>query len=102
MTVMTWPFIQIGDDGIATITGTRTKVIEIALDRIAHHWDSDEIHRQYPYLSLAQIHAALGYYHENQGECDQQIETRRRAADLIRVETENASLQQRLRKLSQQ
>lgn len=102
MPVMAWPFIQIGDDGVAIIAGTRTKVIEIALDRIAHHWDADEIHRQYPYLSLAQIHAALGYYYENQGECDQQIETRRRAADLIRVEAENASLQQRLRKLSQQ
>ncbi len=102
MPVMAWPFILIGDDGIATIAGTRTKVIEIALDRIAHHWDADEILRQYPYLSLAQIHAALGYYYENQRECDQQIETRRRTADLIRVETENASLQQRLRRLSQQ
>jgi len=99
MPVKAWPFIQIDDDGIATIAETRTKVIEIALDRIANHWDADEIQRQYPYLSLAQIHAALGYYYENKVECDQQIETRRRAADLIRDETENASLQQRLRKL---
>ena len=102
MPVMAWPFIQIGDDRIATIAGTRTKVIEIALDRIAHHWDADEIHRQYPYLSLAQIHAALGYYYDNQGECDQQIEIRRRVVDLIRIETENAFLQQRLQKLTQQ
>lgn len=102
MPVMAWPFIQIGDDGIATLDGTRTKVIEIALDQIAHHWDADEIHRQYPYLSLAQIHAALGYYYDNQGECDQQIEIRRRVVDLIRIETENAFLQQRLQKLTQQ
>ena len=102
MPVMAWPFIQIGDDGIATLSGTRTKVIEIALDQIAHHWDAGEFHLQYPWLSLAQIHAALGYYYENQGECDQQIEIRRRVVDLIRVETENAFLQQRLRKLSQQ
>ena len=102
MPVMAWPFIQIGDDGIATLGGTRTKVIEIALDQIAHHWDADEIHRQYPYLSLAQIHAALGYYYDNQGECDQQIEIRRRVVDLIRIETENAFLQQRLQKLTQQ
>lgn len=102
MAVMAWPFIQIGDDGIATIEGTRTKVIEIALDRIAHHWDADEIHRQYPYLSLGQIHAALGYYHENQEECDQLIETRRRSAEEIRARTENPALQERLRKLARQ
>ena len=102
MPVMAWPFIQIGDDGIATIEGTRTKVIEIALDRIANHWDADEIHRQYPYLSLGQIHAALGYYHENQEECDQLIESRRRRAEELRAKTENPALQERLRKLARQ
>lgn len=102
MPVMAWPFVQIGDDGIAVIEGTRTKVIEIALDRIAHHWDADEIHRQYPYLSLGQIHAALGYYHENREECDQLIETRRRSAEEIRARTENPALQERLRKLARQ
>lgn len=100
MPLMAWPFIQIGDDGFAVVTGTGTKVIEIALDRIAHHWDADEIHRHYPYLSLGQIHAALGYYHENREECDQQIEARRKTADLIRAESENVQLQQRLRELS--
>lgn len=43
------------------ISGTRTKVIEVALDRVAHHWDADEMQRQHPELTLAQIHAALTY-----------------------------------------
>jgi hypothetical protein len=25
------------------ITGTQTKVIEVVLDRLAYHWDADEI-----------------------------------------------------------
>ena len=102
MPALAWPFIQIRDDGIAIIEGTRTKVIEVVLDRIANHWDADEIHRQYPYLSLGQIHAALGYYYENQEECDQLIEARRRTAEELRALTENPILQERLRKLSRQ
>jgi len=99
---MAWPFIQIRDDGIAVIEGTQTKVIEVVLDRIANHWDADEIHRQYPYLSLGQIHAALGYYYENQDACDQLIETRRRKAEELRALTENPALQERLRNLARQ
>jgi uncharacterized protein (DUF433 family) len=100
MSVTAWPFIQISEDGVAYIEGTRTRVIEVALDRLAHHWDADEIHRQYPYLSLAQIHSALAYYYEHQEECDRLIESRRRSAEEIRRQTENVQLQQRLRELS--
>lgn len=52
MSVSIWPFIEQGSDGVAYIEGTRTKVIEVALDQIAYDWDAAEIHRQYPYLSL--------------------------------------------------
>ena len=94
-------FIQIRDDGVAIIEGTRTKVIEIALDRIAHHWDADEIHRQYPYLSLGQIHAALGYYYENQEECDQLIESRRRKAEELdkQLQIKNEELEAAIKEL---
>jgi hypothetical protein len=46
MTATAWPFIEIDESGVAYVAGTRTKVIEIALDRIAHHWDADEIQRR--------------------------------------------------------
>jgi hypothetical protein len=32
------------------VAGTQTKVIEIALDQIAHQWDALEIRRQHPHL----------------------------------------------------
>ena len=101
MTATAWPFVELNDQGVAIVQGTTTKVIEIALDQIAHGMDADEIHRQYPYLSLPQIHAALGYYHEHKDECDRLIEERRQRAEEIRRATENGPLQERLRKLSQ-
>ena len=49
-------------------------VTQVALDKIAQGWDADEIHAQYPYLSLGQIHSALAYYYDHQEELDAEIE----------------------------
>lgn len=65
--------IEIDDRGIAWIAGTKVKVVEIVLDKIAHGSSPEEIHFQHPHLSLAQIHGALTYYYENQDEIDAQI-----------------------------
>ena len=70
----TYPHIEISAEGVAYVASTQTKVIEIALDRIAHHWDADEIRRQHPHLSLAQIYAALAYYFDHKEELDSRID----------------------------
>ena len=74
MTTVTYPHIEISAEGVAYVAGTQTKVIEIALDRIAHHWDADEIRRQHPHLSLGQIYAALAYYSDHKEELDERVE----------------------------
>ncbi len=56
------------------ISGTQVKVEEIVLDHLAYHWDADEIHKQHPDLSLAQIHSALAYYYDHQAELVHEIE----------------------------
>ena len=43
MATVSYPHIAIDADGTALVEGTRTKVVEIALDRLAHHWDAEEI-----------------------------------------------------------
>jgi uncharacterized protein (DUF433 family) len=65
--------IDVDAAGVAWIADANTKVIEIVLDRIAHGWSPEEIHFQHAHLSLAQIHAALAYYYENQETLDAQI-----------------------------
>ena len=70
--------VETDDQGIAWVVdprtgGTRAKVNEIVLDKLAYGWSPEEIHFQHPHLSLAQIHAALTYYYENQVHLDAQI-----------------------------
>jgi len=97
MPATVWPFITHDATGVAIIEGTQTKVTEVALDRLAHEWNADEICRQYPYLSLPQVHAALGYYFDNRAECDRQVEEGLTRADEICNRRENTALLAKLR-----
>jgi uncharacterized protein (DUF433 family) len=97
MSATAWPFISTNDDGVPIIEGTRTKVIEIALDRLAHEWTADEICRQHADLTLPQVHAALGYYFDHRTECDRQIEESLNRAEEICNRRENTVLLAKLR-----
>ena len=70
MATVTYPHIELSADGVPYLEGTRTKVVEIALDSLAHHWDAEEIQRQHPHLTMGQIHTALAYYHDNRAALD--------------------------------
>ena len=52
----------------------RIRVAQLVMDYLAHGWWPDEICRQYPYLSLAEAHAAMAYYYDHQAEIDNEIE----------------------------
>jgi hypothetical protein len=43
------------------------------MDYIAYGWSVEEICRQHLYLTLAEAHAAMGYYFDHQEEIDQEI-----------------------------
>jgi len=45
--------IELDERGVAWITGTKVKVIEVATDKRAHGSSPEEMHLQYPHLSLA-------------------------------------------------
>src|SRR6059058_2204590 len=66
--------IWLDDRGVAWIDQTNVKVIEVVLDKLAHGSSPEEMHFQYPHLSLSQIYAAFAYYHDHQTEMDAQIE----------------------------
>lgn len=65
MATVSYPHIELRADGVPYLEGTRTKVGEIALDSLAHHWDAEEIPRQHPQLVMGQIHAASAHYHDH-------------------------------------
>jgi uncharacterized protein (DUF433 family) len=93
--------IEIDENGVAWINGTKVKVIEIVADKIAHGSSPEEMHFQFPHLSLAQIHAALAYYYDHQGALEAEIERRRQEADELVREISSASLRQKLLALKQ-
>jgi hypothetical protein len=66
---------------------------------IAHGWGPEEIHFQHPHLSLAQIHAALGYYYNHQPELDAQVQRGLREVQRLRTEAGESPVQKRLREM---
>ena len=91
--------IEIDEKGVPWISGANTKVIEVVLDKMAHGSSPEEMHLQYPHLSLAQIHAALSYYYEHQAELDADIARWDREVEALRAEQPDSPLRQRLRAL---
>ena len=84
MAIVASPRIDFIGEGVPFIAGTQTKVIEVVLDRLAYHWDADEIHRQHPHFSLAQIYSALAYYYDHQAEMDREIDEQLRQVEKIK------------------
>ena len=93
------PHIKLDARGVAWIDDTNTKVIEVAQDMIAHGWSPEEIHFQHSHLSLAQIHAALGYYYDHQVEFDAAIQESLRRVSELRDQATESPLRKRLREL---
>lgn len=49
------------------------RVAQIAMDYLAHGWSPDEMCRQHPSLTEAEVHAAMAYYYDHQEEIDNEI-----------------------------
>jgi uncharacterized protein (DUF433 family) len=92
MPATAYAHIEITAQGVAILAGTRVKVVEVVMDRLAHHWDADEIQRQHPHLSLAQIHSALAYYYDHQLELDKDIDRRLNEAGETLAQVANTAL----------
>ena len=75
----------------------RTRVAMIVLDYQHRGWSAEEIVRQYPYLSLAEVHATLAYYHDHDAEIDQEIARERDEAKEARREAPLPTVAARLK-----
>jgi Protein of unknown function (DUF433) len=52
----------------------RTRVAMIVMDYLGRGLGQEDIVRHYPYLTLAEVHAAMAYYHDHQPEIDMEIQ----------------------------
>jgi uncharacterized protein (DUF433 family) len=89
MTIAPIDHIALDERGIAYIGGSQLKVTDIVID--SEHWglSAREIQENYPRLSLAQIHAALAYYHDHKTEIDRQIEADTQEVERLRKSQPN-------------
>jgi len=70
-----YPHIEKPDNQPAYLRShPRVRVAQIVMDYLAYGWSVEEMCRQHPYLSLAEIHAAMGYYFDHRSEIDQEIQ----------------------------
>jgi uncharacterized protein (DUF433 family) len=81
---------------VPIIAGTTMKVIELALAQIAYGWSPEELHFQFPYLSLGQIYSALAYYWDHREELDREVERRLEAVSQLRHTVDPSPLLVRL------
>lgn len=101
MTSITYPHVQIRE-GTAYVAGSETKVVEIVLEHLAHHWHADDIQRQHPHLSMAQVHAALAYYYDHQAELEREIADRRERVAAIRERVADDSVRLKLQRVDRE
>jgi hypothetical protein len=74
MLTLSYPHIEKGDHQSAHLQRLpRIRIAQIVMDYIAYGWSVEEICRQHLYLTLAEAHAAMGYYFDHQEEIDLEI-----------------------------
>jgi len=85
-TATKYAHIEIDANGVPIIAGTKTKVVELVMERMADGSSAEQLHAEHPYLSLGQIYSALAYYADHKKELDADIA--RRCAEVDRLEQE--------------
>ncbi len=89
--------IQKDGPGKARLTGTRIKVSLVAEEHTRLGMTPEQIAREHPHLTLAQVHAALAYYYSHQEGVEAQIAESLAFADQSRQQAGPSPLATRLR-----
>ena len=84
--------IHLDDLQVPVVAGTTMKVVEIVVPQRAYGWSPEEIHFQYPHLSMSQIYSALAYYWDHRSEMDIDIQRRFDLAENLRQNSEPLKL----------
>jgi uncharacterized protein (DUF433 family) len=98
MAIVAPSHIVLDSRGVAWIDETNIKVLEVALESMAHSFTPDEIHDQHDgALTLGQIHAALSWYHDHKADIDAEIQAQLQRSDELRSRSPDSPGRQRLR-----
>jgi uncharacterized protein (DUF433 family) len=96
-TITDYKYILLDENNIPFIQGTSMKVVELITSVYAYGWSPEELHYQYPHLSMSQIYSALAYYWENKEVIEADMKRRLEKYDKLLKETGKSPLAKRLR-----
>jgi len=74
LTITEYKHISINEQNVPIIAGTSMKVVELITSVKAYQWTPEELHENYPHVSMSKIYAALSYYWDHQKEIDEDME----------------------------
>lgn len=75
----------------AYVVGTRVRVQDVVNDYERHGASPEEIASQYSHISLAQVHACLAYYFENQAQIQAWMKSDSEYAALVEKQFDSES-----------
>lgn len=90
-------YVQINEAGVPIIAGTIVKVTELITSVIPYQWTHEQLHQNYPHLSMSQIHSALAYYWDRKAEIDARVENLARWALNVRQKAGETDISPKLR-----
>ena len=97
LTETRYEHVSLDDLGVPHIAGTKTKVVELVLSYLSSGASPEELHLNYPYLSLGQIYSALAYYWDHKTDLDRDIEQRLQRVNELRRTIPTSPLVTRLK-----
>ena len=92
-----YKYILLDNRACPYIDGTSMKIVELVTSIHAYGWSPEELHFQYPHLSMSQIYSALAYYWEHKEEIDTEVKRRFEYAEKLRLDAGESPLAKRLR-----
>jgi uncharacterized protein (DUF433 family) len=100
MTAVTASHIWLDDRGRAWIDDTNVKVIEVAAEwRYTRMSPEEMVYQHYGKPDLAQVFAALAYYHDHEAEFDAEMDRQASEHERLRTESLDSPGRRRLRAL---
>jgi uncharacterized protein (DUF433 family) len=92
-----YKYIELDDNGIAIIADSTLKVSELINHHLAYGWSPEELHFQFPHISLSQIYSALAYYWDFKDTIDGEIQQRLERVKTLRQTAPPSRIAQKLR-----
>jgi len=99
LTATEYKYIQLNERNVPIIAGTTMKVVELITSVKAYGWTPEQLHENYPHISMSQIYSALAYYWDRKQELDTDMERRYQFVEKLRQEAGESPVTKKLRTL---